>query len=150
MGHLGLTPQSVAQLGGFKAQARTASAAHALYDDARQLEAAGCFALVLEAVPPQVASRVTSALTIPTIGIGAGRFCDGQILIWHDLLGISVGGPRFVRRYAELGDAIRTALSLFATEVRSGAFPEDDHTYSMPDDEIARFEAGMGGADTGG
>ena len=142
MGHLGLTPQSASMLGGFRAQARTAEQASALHADALELEAAGCFAVVLEAVPPVVAARVTQALRIPTIGIGAGSSCDGQILIWHDLLGFTDGHqPRFVKRYAEVGAEIRRGLAAFAEEVRAGVFPSEEHTYSMPADEIALFEA---------
>ncbi len=99
MGHVGLTPQSVTKLGGYRAQGRTAEAAHRIVDEARALEAAGCFAVVLEAVPAPVAARVTAGLDIPTIGIGAGVSCDGQVLVWHDLLGISTGHvPRFVKQ----------------------------------------------------
>ncbi|MBA2360109.1 MAG: 3-methyl-2-oxobutanoate hydroxymethyltransferase [Actinobacteria bacterium] len=141
MGHVGLTPQSATMLGGFKAQGRTAAKAQRLRADARALEAAGCFAVVLEAVPAAVAARVTQAMTIPTIGIGAGSGCDGQVLVWHDLLGLSDRRPaRFVKRYAELGSAIKTALEQFASEVRSGAFPEEQHTYAMPDEELELFE----------
>lgn len=144
MGHLGLTPQSATMLGGYKAQGRTAVEARRLLDDALALQDAGCFALVLEAVPAAVAARVTEALTIPTIGIGSGPSCDGQVLVLHDLLGLYDGRPaRFVKRYAEVGEAIKDALERFAADVRSGAFPEDEHTYSIPDDELARFEAGL-------
>src|SRR5262247_3487704 len=107
MGHLGLTPQSATMLGGFKAQGRSAEKALRLYDDARALEAAGCFALVLEAVPAPVAARITEALTIPTIGIGAGAGCDGQVLVYHDLLGLFEGHtPRFVKQYADIAQQI--------------------------------------------
>jgi len=141
MGHLGLTPQSATILGGFKAQGRTAEKALALLADARALEAAGCFSLVLEAVPAPVAARVTRALSIPTIGIGAGPDCDGQVLVWHDLLGLYDGrAARFVKRYAEVGDTIRAALEAFALDVRERRFPEERHTYAMPADELAVFE----------
>jgi len=140
MGHLGLTPQSATVLGGFKAQGRTAERADRLVRDARALEAAGCFALVLEAVPEAVAARVTDELEIPTIGIGAGAACDGQVLVWHDLLGLYDGRtPRFVKQYADLKTEIARALADYAEDVRSGAFPEERHTYSMPDEELARF-----------
>jgi 3-methyl-2-oxobutanoate hydroxymethyltransferase len=113
-----------------------------LYSEARALEAAGCFALVLEAVPAPVAATITEALTIPTIGIGAGAACDGQVLVYHDLLGLYDGpAPRFVKRYANLADEIRGALGRYADEVRTGAFPEEQHTYAMPDEELALFEA---------
>ena len=140
MGHLGLTPQSATMLGGFKAQGRTAAKARQLLADARALEAAGCFAVVLEAVPAAVARRITESLTIPTIGIGAGPGCDGQVLVWHDLLGLSDRKPaRFVKRYANVGGEIKRALEQYATEVRAGAFPADEHTYSIPTDELELF-----------
>jgi 3-methyl-2-oxobutanoate hydroxymethyltransferase len=144
MGHVGLTPQSATLLGGFRAQGRTAEAARQLHADALALEEAGCFAVVLEAVPAPVAARVTEALTVPTLGIGSGAECDGQVLVLHDLLGLYPGrSPKFVRRYAEVGDTIRDALERFAADVRDGAFPEEEHTYSIPDDELAAFEAGL-------
>jgi 3-methyl-2-oxobutanoate hydroxymethyltransferase len=144
MGHLGLTPQSATMLGGFKAQGRSAEKALRLYDDARALEAAGCFALVLEAVPAPVAARITRDLTIPTIGIGAGPDCDGQVLVWHDILGLYEGrAARFVKRYAEIGESIRSALAEFAGDVREHRFPEEQHTYAMPDDELTVFESAV-------
>ena len=140
MGHVGLTPQSETILGGFKTQGRTASKAQQLLADALALEAAGSFAIVLEAVPVPVAARITEALTVPTIGIGAGAACDGQVLVYHDLLGLTEGrAPRFVKRYANLADDIRRALTTYAEEVRSGAYPSDEHSYSMPADELAVF-----------
>jgi 3-methyl-2-oxobutanoate hydroxymethyltransferase len=143
MGHVGLTPQTATVLGGFKAQGRTADRAKELIDDALALQQAGCFAVVLEAVPAPVARKATRALGVPTIGIGAGGDTDGQVLVWHDMLGFYEGhAPRFVKRYAELGDAITAALGRFAEEVRSGAFPEEQHSYRMPDEERAVFEAG--------
>ncbi len=146
MGHIGLTPQSATMLGGYRAQGRTAEKARRLLADARALEAAGCFSLVLEAVPAAVAARITEAVSIPTIGIGAGSACDGQVLVWHDVLGLSDRpSSRFVKRYAELRAEIRGALELFAAEVRSGAFPGDEHTYAMPDEELARFEQLLSG-----
>jgi 3-methyl-2-oxobutanoate hydroxymethyltransferase len=144
MGHIGLTPQSATMLGGFKAQGRTAEKARQLVADAHALEAAGCFALVLEAVPAPVAARVTEELSIPTIGIGAGAACDGQVLVYHDLLGYQEGGPRFVKQYARIGPDIRSALERYAEEVRGGAFPDERHTYAMPDEELAEFEAALG------
>ena len=144
MGHLGLTPQTATKLGGMKAQGRTALAARQLLHDARQLEAAGAFAIVLEAVPAQVAARVTRVLTIPTIGIGAGPACDGQVLVWHDLLGINQGvAPRFVKRYADVAGDIRRGLEAFATEVRSGTYPAAEHTYKIAADELSAFEADL-------
>jgi 3-methyl-2-oxobutanoate hydroxymethyltransferase len=141
MGHIGLTPQSATMLGGFKAQGRTAEKAHRLVEDARALEAAGCFSLVLEAVPSPVAKRITELLSIPTIGIGAGAACDGQVLVYHDLLGLyEARAPRFVKRYAALADEIRAALERYAEDVRSGRFPDDQHGYAMPEEELAAFE----------
>jgi 3-methyl-2-oxobutanoate hydroxymethyltransferase len=143
MGHIGLTPQSAIMLGGFRAQGRTAAKAAALLEDARTLEQAGCFSLVLEAVPAPVAARITEELSIPTIGIGSGRGCDGQVLVYHDLLGLYQGkAPRFVKRYAELAPVVQDALERFAADVRSGAFPGDEHTYSIPDDELGAFLRG--------
>ncbi|MFN2627771.1 MAG: 3-methyl-2-oxobutanoate hydroxymethyltransferase [Gaiellaceae bacterium] len=142
MGHVGLTPQSATVLGGFKAQGRSAERARVLRDEALALEAAGCFAVVLEAVPAPVSEAVTKALAVPTIGIGAGPACDGQVLVWHDMLGYYEGNaPRFVKRYAELGAEITGAISRFADEVRSGAFPGQQHIYAMPDEELAQLEA---------
>ena len=142
MGHIGLTPQSATMLGGYKVQGRSAQAARQLLDDAMQLEGAGCFAIVLEAMPEPVARRITAALRIPTIGIGAGAACDGQVLVWHDLLGLSTGHvPQFVKRYAEAGDLILTALKVYVADVRAGAFPESRHTYVMPAEELELLEA---------
>jgi 3-methyl-2-oxobutanoate hydroxymethyltransferase len=141
MGHVGLTPQSATKLGGFKAQGRTADAAKRLYDDALALQEAGAFAIVLEAVPAPVAARVTEALEVPTIGIGAGAATDGQVLVWHDMLGMYAGRtPRFVKRYADIATEIGDAVAQYAHDVRSGAFPEDMHTYGISDEELARFE----------
>jgi 3-methyl-2-oxobutanoate hydroxymethyltransferase len=132
MGHLGLTPQSVHAVGGFKVQARQHDAALELVRDAKALAAAGCFAIVLEAVPDEVARMVTESVDVPTIGIGAGRDCDGQVLVYHDLLGIEQRiRPRFVRRYAELGAASVEALMAFAADVRAGRFPADAETYHL-------------------
>jgi 3-methyl-2-oxobutanoate hydroxymethyltransferase len=147
MGHLGLTPQTATMLGGFKAQGRTAAKAVQLYDDALELQAAGCFALVLEAVPAPVAARITEALDIPTIGIGAGAACDGQVLVWHDLLGLYDGrAPRFVKQYAELAPVIRDAVARYAADVRDGSFPEERHGYAIGDEELALFEERLAGA----
>ena len=144
MGHIGLTPQSATMLGGFKTQGKTADAARALVEDALALEDAGCFSVVLEAVPAPVAAEITERLHVPTIGIGAGRGCDGQVLVYHDLLGLYEGrAPRFVKRYADLAPVIRGALASYAEEVRRGSFPEEQHTYTIPDEELAAFEAGL-------
>ena len=142
MGHVGLTPQSATMLGGFKAQGRTADKAEQLYEDALALEAAGCFAIVLEAVPAPVAAAVTEALRVPTIGIGAGAACDGQVLVWHDLLGLYEGkAPRFVKRYADLAAEAKRALEAYVGDVREGRFPEEQHTYTIPDEELSAFDA---------
>jgi 3-methyl-2-oxobutanoate hydroxymethyltransferase len=142
MGHVGLTPQTATVLGGFKAQGRTADRARQLVDDALALQGAGCFAVVLEAVPSAVARAATQALAVPTIGIGAGGDTDGQVLVWHDMLGYYDGhAPRFVKRYADLGAVITDALQRYAEEVRSGAFPEEQHTYRMPDEELEAFRS---------
>jgi 3-methyl-2-oxobutanoate hydroxymethyltransferase len=144
MAHIGLTPQSATMLGGFKAQGRTAEKAVRLVDDALALEAAGAFSLVLEAVPAPVAARITETLRIPTIGIGAGVDCDGQVLVWHDLLGLYEGrAPRFVKQYADLAGDIRAALETYAADVRERRFPEEQHTYSMPEEELALFEQAL-------
>ena len=144
MGHIGLTPQTATMLGGFKAQGRSAEKAVQLVEDALALQAAGCFALVLEAVPSPVAARITELLEIPTIGIGAGAACDGQVLVWHDLLGLYEGhAPRFVKQYAELAPLITDAVERYASDVREGTFPEEKHTYAMSEDELSLFEQAL-------
>lgn len=140
MGHIGLTPQQVARLGGFKSQGRTAEAAKKLVADAKALAAAGCFALVLEAVPAEVAQRITDEIHIPTIGIGAGPHCDGQVLVFHDVLGLCPGlRPSFVKQYADLWTPARDALAAYCEDVREGRFPAEPHTRRMAPDELARF-----------
>jgi 3-methyl-2-oxobutanoate hydroxymethyltransferase len=142
MGHIGLTPQSATMLGGYKAQGRTAAEARNLHADAMALQSAGCFALVLEAIPSPVAAYITGALRIPTIGIGSGVTCDGQVLVWHDLLGLTSGHvPRFVKQYADIATVARTALAAYVADVRASRFPEPQHTYSMAEDEFERFES---------
>ena len=142
VGHIGLTPQTASMLGGYKTQGRTAEQARRLCDDALALERAGCCAIVLEAMPEPVARSITNAARIPTIGIGAGPSCDGQILVWHDLLNVTDGHvARFVKRYADVGEAILEALERYAMDVRTSRFPEPRHTYSMPVSERERFEA---------
>ena len=134
MGHLGLTPQSIHAIGGFKVQGKQLDAARRIVDDAVALAEAGCFAIVLECVPDGVARMVTDAVGVPTIGIGAGRHCDGQVLVYHDLLGFEDRlHPRFVRRYAELGADATAAVARFADDVRRGTFPSSDETYHMTD-----------------
>jgi 3-methyl-2-oxobutanoate hydroxymethyltransferase len=144
MAHIGLTPQSATMLGGFKAQGRTAAKATRLLEDALALESAGAFSVVLEAVPAPVAAEISKALAIPTIGIGAGVDCDGQVLVWHDLLGLYEGrAPRFVKQYADIAGQIREALEAYAEDVRTRRFPEEQHTYSMPEEELALFEEAL-------
>jgi 3-methyl-2-oxobutanoate hydroxymethyltransferase len=130
MGHLGLTPQSVLAMGGFKVQARSVDAAGALLGAAKSLEDAGCFAFVIEGVPDVVGAAVTEAVVVPTIGIGAGPSCDGQVLVFHDLLGLGSGTPpKFVRRYAEVGRISTEAIAAFADDVRQGTFPSETESY---------------------
>ena len=132
MGHLGLTPQSVNAMGGYKVQGRGRDAALAIVEDAHALTEAGCFAIVLEGVPDEVARMVTDAVDVPTIGIGAGPYCDGQVLVFHDVLGIEDRiTPKFVRRYAQLKQDGVQALSAFAADVRTGAFPADGESYHL-------------------
>lgn len=142
MGHLGLTPQRAAVLGGFKVQGKTAEAAGDLLRDALALQNAGCFSLVLEAVPAPLAAKVTACLDIPTIGIGAGAGCDGQVLVYHDLLGLFERFvPRFVKQYGQLAPVIREAVSGYAKDVREGAFPGPEHSFTMPEAEAAKLDA---------
>jgi 3-methyl-2-oxobutanoate hydroxymethyltransferase len=130
IGHLGLTPQSVHALGGYRVQGREAAAADRLLADALALEEAGACAIVLELMPAALAKRVTAALTIPTIGIGAGAGCDGQVLVLHDMLGLNeMFNPKFLKRYAELGEAVRAAVRSYAAEVRDGAYPGPEHSF---------------------
>lgn len=134
MGHLGLTPQSVNVMGGFKVQGRKADDALCLLDDAHRLQEAGCFALVLEGIPAELAARATESLTIPTIGIGAGPGCSGQVLVFHDVLGLTKGHrPKFVRTYAEGFQLLQEALSRWAADVRNGAFPTPQESYRLPE-----------------
>ncbi len=130
MGHLGFTPQSVHQLGGHRVQGRGSGAAERLVEDARALEDAGVFSIVLELMPSGVAAQITAAVSVPTIGIGSGAACDGQVLVLHDMLGLNEGfEPKFLKRYGSLGQAARTAVRQFAAEVRDGAYPTDEHSY---------------------
>ena len=135
MGHLGLTPQSVNAMGGFKVQGRKADDALSLLDDAHRLQEAGCFALVLEGIPAELAARATESLTIPTIGIGAGPRCSGQVLVFHDVLGLMEGQrPKFVRTYANGFQLLQEALSRWAADVRNGVFPTSQESYRLPED----------------
>lgn len=145
MGHIGLTPQSVSMLGGYKVQGKTAASAARLLQDALALQAAGCYAIVLEAVPEPVAALISQRLAIPTIGIGAGAGCDGQVLVYHDLLGLfDKFQPRFVKQYANLRQIIGAALASFRDEVLAGQFPAGEHTYPMDEAELAAFLAQHG------
>ena len=140
MGHLGLTPQSVHQLGGFRPQGRTASAAKRLYEDARILEEAGCFSIVLESVPARLAGAISKEISIPTIGIGAGAGCDGQVLVTHDLLGLFERfTPKFVKKYAELHPILMRAFADFIDEVETKRFPTAEHGVEMTDEEWESF-----------
>jgi 3-methyl-2-oxobutanoate hydroxymethyltransferase len=144
MGHIGLTPQSIHAMGGFKVQGKEVGAAEALVADGRALAAAGCFAIVLEGVPDAVARMVTEAVDVPTIGIGAGPWCDGQVLVFHDLLGLQDRVlPKFVRRYATLKDDAVAAMANFAADVRTRRFPSDAESYHLPDD-VARALGALG------
>jgi len=151
VGHLGLTPQSVHQLGGFRAQGRSADAALRLVEDAQQLQRAGCFALVLESIPDRLGTLISQKLDIPTIGIGAGPGCDGQVLVTHDLLGMfDRFTPRFVKQYAQFHALMQESFSSFSADVQSGSFPAQEHTFSMSDEaweDLQRaLEQGAGGA----
>ena len=129
MGHIGLTPQSVHAMGGYKVQGREAAAAGELRKDAEALVGAGCFAIVLEGVPDALAERITAEVGVPTIGIGAGPACDGQVIVLHDLLGLAARVPKFVRRYAELGSAATEAVRDWAADVRAGTYPSQSESY---------------------
>jgi 3-methyl-2-oxobutanoate hydroxymethyltransferase len=131
MAHIGLTPQSVNAFGGYRVQGRGDEAAHRLLQDAKALQHAGAFAVVLEVVPSDVAAQVTRALHIPTIGIGAGPSCDAQVLVWQDMAGLRSGKPaKFVKEFAQVGAVLHDAASRFADEVRGGAYPAPEHSYS--------------------
>lgn len=140
MGHIGLTPQSINVFGGFKVQGKSEEAARALLADAKAVEEAGAFAVVIEAVPAALAKMITDAVSIPTIGIGAGAACDGQILVYQDMLGMfSDFTPKFVKRYANVGEVMREAFANYAAEVASGAFPTEEHTYKIKDDVLEKL-----------
>jgi len=146
MGHIGLTPQSSGQLGGFKAQGRTAESAMALLEDARALEAAGAFAILVEAIPPQLGQVITGSLSIPCLGIGAGPHCDGQLLIVTDMLGMfEAFTPKFVKKYANLAEVITRAMEEYVHDVREQRFPEPQHTYGMIEGEWEKFERFLSG-----
>ena len=141
VGHIGLTPQSVSALGGHKVQGRSLDAARGIIADADAIAAAGAFAIVLEAVPRKLAEIITARLSIPTIGIGAGPFCDGQVLVSGDLLGLfDRFTPRFAKRYAELSTTIQSAFGQFASEVRDGTFPQAEHGFAIPSAVLRQLE----------
>jgi 3-methyl-2-oxobutanoate hydroxymethyltransferase len=140
MGHIGLTPQTAVQLGGLKAQGRSAASAHRLLEEATALESAGCFSIVFEAIPAALTELLVPRLGVPVIGIGAGPATDGQVLVFHDLLGLLEGdGARFVKRYASLREQQVEAVKSYAEDVRSRTYPSSEHTYPMPDAELATF-----------
>ncbi|HEY9283133.1 MAG TPA: 3-methyl-2-oxobutanoate hydroxymethyltransferase [Pyrinomonadaceae bacterium] len=143
MGHIGLTPQSVNKLGGFRLQGKTAEAAREIVADARAVEAAGVFAIVLEVIPREIARLVTAAVSVPTIGIGAGEHCDAQILVTHDLVGFSFSPtrPRFVRQYVDLRAQMTEAVTRYAEDVRAGAYPAENESYPLPREAAAELEA---------
>jgi 3-methyl-2-oxobutanoate hydroxymethyltransferase len=148
VGHVGLTPQTATALGGYRAQGRTAERALNVARDAIALERAGCFALVIEAIPAAVTEALMSRLEIPVIGIGAGAATDGQVLVFHDLLGIYDGhAPRFAKRYGELREQMVAGVAAYASEVRGGSFPGPEHAYSIDEDELHTFEAGLDAID---
>ncbi len=149
-GHIGLTPQSISALGGYRVQGKTAAAAQKLLDDALALQEAGCFSIVLEAVPAPVAEAISQRLRIPTIGIGAGAGCDGQVLVFHDLVGLfDRFVPKFVRKYANAAAEIERALLEYKDDVVARRFPADEHTYAMDDGEIDKFLAFLAMRDAG-
>lgn len=141
MGHVGLTPQSVHAMGGYRVQAREAAAALRLLEDARALQDAGAFAVVLECIPAELAGLVTAELVIPTIGIGAGPHCDGEVQVFHDMLGMSERTPRHAKRYADIGEAVTAAVASYAEEVRAGAFPGAEQSTPMDPAALAEVEA---------
>ncbi len=145
MGHIGLTPQSVHQLGGFRAQGKSAEAAKRLFEDALILQEAGCFSILLETIPTQLASLMSEKLEIPTIGIGAGVSCDGQVLVTHDLLGLfDRFTPKFVKKYAHLHQEMATAISSYKTDVENGTFPSDEHSFEMTEEELDALTKSIG------
>jgi 3-methyl-2-oxobutanoate hydroxymethyltransferase len=145
MGHVGLTPQSIGALGGYRSQGRTAQAALGVREAALALQEAGCFALVFEAIPAEATATIMPEMSVPVIGIGAGAETDGQVLVFHDLLGIGEGHrARFVKRYAEVGTAIAAGISAYADDVRAGVYPAPEHTYPMAEGEADRLRAMLG------
>jgi len=143
-GHIGLTPQTASALGGFKVQGKSAEAAGILLDDAKALEAAGCFSLVLEAIPSPIARLITESISIPTIGIGAGVHCDGQVLVTHDMVGLfDRFTPKFVKQYAKISSVIAQAIESYKTEVAEKKFPEEKHSFAMSEDELEKMKEAL-------
>jgi len=141
-GHIGLTPQTASALGGFKVQGKSAEAARALIDDAKALEEAGCFSVVLEAIPSAIAKMVTEAVSIPTIGIGAGADCDGQVLVMYDMVGLfDRFVPKFVKQYAKISPIISSAIAEFKADVESGKFPEEKHSFTIKTEELEKIKS---------
>ncbi len=141
MGHIGLTPQRVSTLGGYKVQGRTAKAAAQLLEEAKALEEAGCFSIILECVPHQVANIITQTISIPTIGIGAGKDCDGQVLVFHDMLGINPKHtPKFVKKYANIAEQMQSAIHSYVTEVKQNTFPYEEHQFSLKEEEFSHLQ----------
>ena len=139
LGHIGLTPQTASALGGFKLQGKDEAGARRLLEDATALERAGCWGVVLEMVPAPLARAITKSISIPTIGIGAGPHCDGQVLVFHDMVGLFSGfAPKFAKRYAEAGTLIRDAVARYSSEVREGGFPDAAHSFDMPEEVLKR------------
>lgn len=140
MGHIGLTPQTISQLGGFRVQGKTAEGARRIIDDAKTLEGAGVFSIVLEAIPAELASRITESVKVPTIGIGAGTHCDGQVLVYQDMVGLFDRFiPKFVKQYAQVGEIMLNAFRQFKEEVEKGVFPAEEHTYQIEKGELDRI-----------
>ncbi len=147
MGHIGLTPQRVATLGGYRIQGRTANAAYMLLEHAKALQDAGCFSIVLECIPEEVATLLTNNLNIPTIGIGAGNTCDGQVLVWHDMLGLNTGHvPKFVKKYSNIGENITKAIQEFSNDVRGRKFPQAEHSTYLNEQEAKDLDTLLKGA----
>lgn len=140
VGHIGLTPQTISQQSGYRIQGRTGKSAHRLYNDAMALQEAGCIAIVLELVPTRVARFISGKLQVPTIGIGAGNGCDGQVLVFHDMLGLNTeSSPRFLKRYAALGEMVVDAIGTYIGEVEARSFPDEDHSYPIKDEHFDKF-----------
>lgn len=140
MGHLGLTPQRILQFGKYKVQGKTAEDAQKIFEDAQRFEDAGAFSIVLESIPKELAKVITDNLEIPTIGIGAGPHCDGQVLVVHDILGLSELSPKFVKKYTDLSPKIKKAVEEFQKEVKSGKFPDSNHSYEMEEEELEKLK----------